>query len=211
MQGARCTLSVDPIEIVKAKNSWYREIPATNSDFIGQRRQTYYTVRPWSLWHLVFSKLYARRRKVDDVTIGDLAISEDATAKRLRWRRPPTPGDLSVSFSRWWYSLSLFFLFSLSLFLFFFRNILIVPLYRNVADILGNHAIESDFWILANRHWCSYIKISSTYFMQEQTCINKSCNIEATLFFRHSGRILENKITRKYHIKYIYNNYIYYI
>lgn len=35
-------------------------------------------VRPWSLWHLVFSKLYAPR-KVGDVTTGDLAISEDTT------------------------------------------------------------------------------------------------------------------------------------
>lgn len=142
VQGAGCALLVDLTENVKAKNS-SRQIPATNGDFIGfigQRRQTYYTIRPWSLWHLVFSKLYGRQRKVDDVTIGDLAISEDATAKRLRRRRLPTPGDLSVFFPLMVLSFSLSFsFFSFSLF-FFFQ--IFVPIYRNLANILRYHAIE---------------------------------------------------------------------
>lgn len=37
----------------------------------------------------------ARRRKVGDVTTGDLAISEDATAKRSRGTPPVTPRHLS--------------------------------------------------------------------------------------------------------------------
>lgn len=124
----RCVL-LDPGPDQKCESqkfSWSQRISITNGGgFISQRRQSYYTVRserPWSLWHLLFSKLDARRRKVNDVTIGDLAISEDATAKLLRRRRRP-PAILSVFFPLmvWYISISFFFPFSpplsLSLFL----------------------------------------------------------------------------------------------